>query len=347
MTRRGGLPRGSAVRRGVVAGAVAGAAMLAPLAMPAVAQQTHLIVITGQSGEPQYAELFHEWASTLVTAAKERHRVQAANIVYLGESPARDPSLISGESTRANVEQAIRDVARRAQPNDIVYIVLIGHGSYNGRESQFNVPGPNLSAADFAGLLAELAAQRVAFVNTSSASGDFIPPLSGPNRAIVTATRDGRQNNATIFPRYFVQAFAEDVADSDRDGRVSLLEAFTYARQEVAREYETTNRIRTEHALLDDNGDGVGTAEPDPRSGGDGSFARTLYLGGATAVAAENASPELRALYQTRLRLESELDALRGNRANMEPARYEAELERLLLELSRTSQSIRELEEAP
>jgi hypothetical protein len=334
--KRAGPP--AAARAALLALALATAAVA-----PAAAQQTHLLVVSGVSGEPQYADLFHGWGTALVAAAAGRHHVPEANIVYLAERPERAGS-ITGRATRENVEQAVREIAARAAPGDVVFIVLIGHGSFDGRESRFNLVGPNLTARDWADLLEAFPAQRVAFVNTTSASGGFIEALSGPNRAIVTATRDGRQNNATIFPQYFVEAFIEDVADADRNGRVSLLEAYTYARQEVARAYQNTSRLQTEHALLDDDGDGKGTAEPDPRAGGDGVLARALYLGGTAAIVAEDASPELRALHQQRDRIEAEVDALRGARATLDADRYETELERLLLELARTGQAIRALE---
>jgi len=331
--------------RGAIRALMAAVAIAFAAPGAAAAQQTYLLVVAGLSGEPAFATRFHEWGSTLVRAAEERHSVPASNIYYFAERPERDPELIDGPARRENIEAAIREIAERAGPGDAVFIVLIGHGSYDGRESMFNLTGADMSAEDWAAQLDLLAEQRVAFVNAASASGDFIRVLSKPGRAIATATRDGRQNNATIFPQYFVTAFSEDVADSDRDGRISLLEAYEYARREVARDFQSTGRLQTEHASLDDNGDGTGTHEPDPQSG-DGAFARGIYLGGTGRVAAEDASPELQALFGERQRLENELNTLRASRATMQPDAYDAELERLLIELARVSQSIRELEEA-
>lgn len=340
------------MRRGATFQRLSGAALLGLAlavagARSAVAQpSTYLLVVSGLSGEPAFAERFHAWGTTLVRAARERHGVPAENIRYLAERPERDPELIHAAARKENIEAAIREIAGRAADGDAVFIVLIGHGSYDGRTSRLNLVGPNMTAEEWAAQLDLLAGKRVAFVNTTSASSDFVRVLSAPGRAIVTATRDGRQNNATVFAGYFVQAFAEDVADADRDGRVSLLEAYEYARKEVAREYASTNRLQTEHARLDDDGDGEGTHEPDPTAGGDGVVARTLYLGGTRWIVAEDASPELQALYRERQRLEAELDELRAASATMDAARYEAELERLLIELARVSQSIREKEEA-
>ena len=126
-------------------------------------------------------------------------------------------------------------VAARATPGDQVWIVLIGHGSAQGEVSRFNLPGPDLTASDFARMLEPLARQRVAFVNASSASGDFVKALAGPGRAIVTATRSPTERNATQFARHFATALATPGADVDKDGGVSLLEAFAFAKREVAR----------------------------------------------------------------------------------------------------------------
>ena len=42
-------------------------------------------------------------------------------------------------------------------------------------------------------------------------------------------------------------------ADADKDGRVSVFEAFDYARKETARSYDTAKKIMTEHAMLSDS----------------------------------------------------------------------------------------------
>src|SRR5690606_37660771 len=159
------------------------------------------------------------------------------------------------------------DLVGRAGPRDHVFVLLIGHGSAQPGAARVNLPGPDPTAEDYARMLAPFTTQRIAFIVAASASGGFIGPLSGPNRVVVTATRSAHERNETIFGRYFVQAYADDVADVDKDGRVSVLEAFEYATRKTARFYESQNRLRTEHALLDDNGDGKGSQEPDPRAG--------------------------------------------------------------------------------
>ncbi len=319
-------------------------------AAPAHAQQTHLLVVTGLGGDPLYTEQFHAWATTLVTAATERYGLPAENVTYLGERTALDPEAIADRSTRENVAAAIEAIADRAGPADHVAIVLFGHGSFTG-SARINLPGRDPSAADFAPLLDRLGRRRVTFVNTASASGPFLEALSGEGRVVMTATRNGRERNATIFGGYFVEAFAEgeQEADQDRNARVSMLEAFVYARRRVVAAFEAEGILLTEHALLDDNGDGVGTDAPDPLSG-DGMVARTAFLTAgedlATARVAFPDDPELRPLYLERAEIEARVDDLRVLRGGADREQYEAELERLLIELALKSRQIRRLEAA-
>jgi hypothetical protein len=223
-------------------------------------------------GDAAHGDRFHQWAKTLVAAAQEKLGVARENISYLAERPERDPSLIDGRSTKENVEKHIVELSAHAERGANVVIFLIGHGSYQGDVAKFNLPGADMSAEDFAAPLSRFENQQLVFVNTASASGDFIPALSGPGRVVVAATKSSFERNETVFCEYLVRAFAEDVADVDKDGRVSLLEAVSYAMQEVNRFYESQSRLLTEHAVLDDNGDGVGSSEPDPETG-DGALA--------------------------------------------------------------------------
>lgn len=320
-------------------------ALLAPV--PATAQQSFLLVVSGLSGEPRYAEAFHGWAIEMLEAAEVRWGVPPENLVYLAEKPERDPNRISGRSTRENVEGALRELAQRAGPDDLVFVLLIGHGATRDGEALINLPGPDMSAADFAKLLTLLPTQKLVFVNTASASGGFIAVLSGENRTVITATRSGNEKNETSFAGFFVEAFAGEGADTDKDERVSVLEAFNFARREVARVYESDGLLLTEHALLDDDANGEGSAEPDPLGGGEGRLARTLFLAGAaTAGAPTPSDPHLVALYEQKRILEEKIAALRQRKGELDSETYERQLEGLLVDLALKTREIREFEEA-
>jgi hypothetical protein len=300
------------------------------LAAGARAEESHLVIVAGLGGEKKYTDAFHGMAVALVGAAEKKLGIDPAHIAYLGEKPA-DPSLpvYRGRATREAVGRTLAEVARRASPGDLVFILLIGHGAAQAGASRFNLAGPDMGAADFAPLLDALSAQTVVFVNAASASGDFVPALAGKNRAVVTATKSAMERNQTVFAEHFVDAFTGEGADADKDQRVSLLEAFTYARREVERFYEKERRLLTEHAVLED--------------GREGALARTVFLGtgGEVLTAAEAGDPELSGLRQERREVERRIEALRGQKAALPASAYEAQLEGLLLELALKDEAIR------
>ena len=338
-------------RHGLVASVALGLSVgvCAPYAS---AQQTHLLVVTGLGGDAEYTEQFHAWATTLVNAATTRYEIPVEHVTYLGEDPELAPDLIGARSTRENIESAVQALDQRAAPGDHVVIVLFGHGSFTDA-ARINLPRRDLSADDFARLLDTLDGRQVTFVNTASASGPFIEKLSGNGRTVMTATKTGLERNAAVFGRYFVEAFAEGEGDADqnKDRRVSMLEAFTYARAKAAQSYEAEGLLATEHALLDDNGDGEGTDEPDPVGAdtADGMVARTMFFSNGAGRRADMAfpdDPELQALYQERATLVARVDELRRVRGGVDPDQYEQERETLMIELALKSREIRELEAA-
>ena len=324
------------ISRGALAIAVLFVTAAAP---PVTGQDTHILVITGLGGDPAYSERFMEWGSALVAVASEKFGLPADRIIYLGEDPAADPR-VQDRSTQENVDGAFTKLVSNSQPGDHIFVVLIGHGSYTAGESRFNLPGPDLTAEDFGLRLDQLSDRRVAFVNLASASGEFVKALSGDGRTIVTATRTGRERNETIFGGYFVDAFTGETADLNKDGRVSVWEAFEFARTEVTREYETSNRIATEHPVLDDNGDGEGSTELVDAA--DGALARTMFLAADPTLAAARATddPELRTLLEQKADVEQRIEGLLALRNQIDQDRYENELEELLVELALTNREI-------
>src|SRR6185437_2135166 len=184
-----------------------------------------------------------------------------------------------------------------------LYVFLIGHGSYDGRESKFNLVGPDLSASEYNTMLSALPTRRVVVFNMSSASGEFVKSLSAKGRIIVTATRSGQETNATRFPGFFINALNASDADTDQDGHVSVLEAFVYANRLTADFYARAGRLATEHALLEDNGDGVGHEKAEA---GEGLLARATYLD-SLSIDEATASATTSKLLKERTRLEGEI----------------------------------------
>jgi len=312
-------------------------------AAPVAAQEVHLAVIVGLAGEPEHRELFQRWAATLVDTASGRMGVPRDHIVYLAEQPDQDTKRATGKSTKQEVQAAFARLAKAAKEDDVVFVVLIGHGTFDGKVAKFNLPGPDMTPADFAPLLKSLRSKHIVFINTASASGPFLAELSGPGRTIVTATRTGAERFSTLFGGQFIDALTSDAADADKNRRISVLEAFTAARIGVARAYEQQGIMLTEHPLLDDSGDKEGSPDPKP-DGKNGRVASILALGTTASAEPLPDDPKLRALYEERRALERRVEGLKLLKTGMEPAKYAAELEKLLIELATKSKEIKDLE---
>ena len=295
------------------------------------APRTHLLIVAGIGGESTYRDAFHNTALAMAEAATGRLGLSDSSVIVLTEDPARTPDRIHGRSTHEEIARALHRLASRAGPDDQLVILLVGHGASQGDDPRFNLPGPDLSAATLAQALAPFAGRRIAVINTASASGGFVEALAAPKRIVITATKSGFERNATIFGTHFVEAFTGDGADSDKNERISLLEAFTYATREVARAYESDNRLLTEHARL----------------GGDTTLARQFFIGGGTPAGKAARTPAMVALHARRDSLERQLQTLRGAKATLDDAAYERRLETLLLEIARTGQAIRNAEGTP
>jgi hypothetical protein len=300
-------------------------------------------VIVGLGGEPEHAETFRRWAGTLVDHAHGRLAIPRERILYLLDDPQQDTTRTPGKSTKDAIEKGLQAIGAAAKADDVVFIALFGHGTWDGKVAKFNLPGPDMSAADFGGALKGFGTKNVIFVNTASASGPFVEALAGKARVIVTATRSGAEQFATLFGGYFVDALAGDAADADKNRRISVLEAFNAAKIEVARAYEQRGVMLTERAMLEDGGDGEASLDP-AVNGKDGSVAGILSLGAPKEALALPADPKLRQLHEERRALEQKAESLKLLKASMPPAQYAAELETVLTDLARKSQEIRALE---
>jgi hypothetical protein len=317
---------------------------LLPSALCRLHAQTRVVIVSGLGGEPAYSAEFMAEAVGLATGLHERFGVAESNISWFGEDSVSRSPYFRGQSTKPNVEKAIMAIAAKAEPSSQFVLVLIGHGAGEGPQTRISIPGPDLDANDFARLLAAFPTQRVALINLTSASGDMIPTVAGANRVIITATKTAFERNESHFGVYFVEAFAKDGADADKDGRVSLLEAFRYALGETKRFYDKGSLMQTEHAQLADDGAKEGSGDPTGRVG-DGALARRFFLdGGKVATLAAGSDPRLATLYGEEFTLQEQVDQLRARKGQLTADAYDAALEPLLISLARKAREIRALE---
>lgn len=297
------------------------------------AQQRYALIVSGATGGSEYAEPYAAWTAGFSRTLTERMKFEPARITVLSETDEANAS-----ATSANVRKAIAAVRTRMTRDDLLIILLVGHGSSDGETAKFNLVGPDLESSEWASLLQPLPG-HVAIVNTTAGSFPFIERLSGPRRIVISATDSVAQRFDTVFPEYFIKAFEDETADLDKNGRVSLWEAFASASAAVRRHYQQRGQLSTERSLLDDNGDGVGQSASE--KGTDGSQATRTYLDENLPGAAPT-DAVLLALLQRKSLVEAELDELKIRRAFLQRNEYLEEFERIVTELARVSSEIRQ-----
>ncbi len=308
--------------------------LLLPVLLAADANQVRptVIVVVGAAGNEEYGQKFSLWAGNWEAAAKQAQ----ANFVRIGHSADGKDEKEPNDAER--LKKTLAGLEDSSSP--AVWLVLIGHGTFDGRKAKFNCRGPDITAEALAEWLKPLSIP-VAIINCASASGPFINKVSGPNRVIVTATKSGAEHNYSRFGEYISTAITDKKADLDKDGQTSLLEAYLAASAGVQDFYKQESRLATEHALIEDNGDGLGTpadwfqgfrAVRTAKTGAipDGNRANQFVL----IPSADD--KELSAKVKTkRDELELEIAELRTRKAKLSEEDYYRELEPLLLELAR------------
>lgn len=315
--------------------AVAIVAVMVPgLRVSAQAPEHYALIVTGASGGQEYADKYASWRDTFARILRETLRYPDDHILLLSEQAEGRVR----QATRENLRAAFAQLQQKMTANDQLLVLFIGHGvSGDEDEAKFNLVGPDVSAGELDELLKPIAG-RIVFVNGASGSFPFLAKLSAKNRIIVTAAASAAQQYETVFPEYFIGAFAGLAGDIDKNGRVSIWEAFVFATDRVKRWYDEQTRLSTERALLDDNGDGIGR-EPQTQ-GPDGPVAQTTFLQVPVRLM-EPSDTVLGALTRRRATLEADLDRLRANKANLQDADYSAQLEKLLVEIAQLDRQIR------
>jgi hypothetical protein len=300
----------------------------------ATAGERYALIVTGAAGGEQYAAKYTQWRAAFTKTLRDEFKYAPERILVLADEPGDGVQ----KATRENVQRVLTELRKQLTRDDQLLVLLIGHGtSLDGEEAKFNLVGPDLTATEWSDLIKPIRG-RLVFVNTTGASFPFLKRLASRGRVVLTATDSAAQQFETVFPEYFVKAFEDPAADLDKNGRVSMWEAFTYASSGVREAFEQKGQLPTERPLLDDTGAGTGREAQNP--GTDGAIARITYLEPDAALALP-ADTALATLIRRRAELESQLEELKARKESTPPDQYDAELEKLLIELSRVGTQIR------
>lgn len=295
------------------------------------------VIVSGASGGADYAKQLATWRQAIQAALTGRFGFPAGQIVQLVDETAREAGTVA---TAENVRKALTALRGQVGKDDQVLVVLLGHGTFDGQVAKFNLVGPDLTAADWAGLLSGVPG-RLVVVNTTESSAPFMDALAARGRIVITATDTPAQKYATVFPDYFVKALGDAQSDLDKNGRTSIWEIFSASSGAVTRHYEERAQLTTERAVLSDTGEKTGVQATAGTTGPSGVAARAFYLD--REAGADSADPAVRGLIDRRRALEAEAEAhLQKKPGATDPAAWADEFERLMIELARVSREIRQ-----
>lgn len=280
------------------------------LSLPARAA-LYITIVQGLGGMPEYDEKFEQQRADIAEASAALSGSEYVS-VFSGEEASRDALLSHFTEQAAGMTE-----------EDRAAIYLIGHGSFDGDEHKFNIPGLDISTSDLNGILAELPGGPNILLSTASTSGAMLEPLAGERRILITATRNGNERNATEFGTYLARALASESADLNKNGYVSVEEAFAYAERETAGFYEANSKLATEHPQL--NGDGADRFN----------LARLTADSGAGSD-----DPELRRLQEQRQSIDAAIEDLQLRRDELSTEEYNQQLRELILESARIGEQI-------
>ncbi len=308
------------------------AVLLAPPSeqTPPESPEVVAIVVVGEPGEPKYQDQFTQWAQRWNMATKKTD----ARLVTIGLDEAES-------ADRTKLEETLADLAKK--PPATLWLVMIGHGTFDGKKAKFNLRGTDITAAELADVLAPISC-RMAIVNCASASGPFVGQLSGQDRVVITATQSGFEYNFARFGDFLSQTISDTSGDLDKDGQTSLLEAWLAAAKQTQTYYESQSQLATEHALLDDNGDGKGTPADwfrgiyVTKSSQDGSLPDGTLANQFVLTPGQQESQLSADLLQKRDELENKLAQLRQKKSDLAEEEYLDRLEEILVPLAKIYQ---------
>lgn len=284
-------------------------ALLAIFGVATAQAASYVLVVSGLGGEPQYEQRFRDQAEVIAEAAKTAGGTEVA--VLAGEQANRDA-----------VRKHLRELAQKTKPEDRVTVVLLGHGSFDGEEYRFNLPGPDITGSELGALFDQLRARDQLIVNATSSSGAVADRWKRNGRVVITATKSGGERTATRFGEFWKQAVTSPEADINKDEIVSAAEAFEFATRRIADAFKADASLATEHARME------------------GSGADKFVIARFGEGALVSTDPEVNALYAQRTNLENELNAIKDRRRSLPEDAYYDQLEAVLVKIAKLQREI-------
>jgi len=304
----------------------------------------YAVLIGGLGGTVEHKEKFRKYLYETRNALIERCKFPEENISVLAEAPIEGYKFVEAISTADNIKAKFASLSNKLTINDNLYIILFGHGSFDGKNTMLNIPRRDLKDIDYATLLQSFNVGNIIFINTSSCSGPFTNRLSALNRIIITATKSGTERNETIFPKFLIEALQSTASDRDKNGNLSVLETFLYASERTAGWYKQNNHLATEHPQLEDTGDNTAYRAEELSEYAEGGLSSVTYFLKRDQVPDMSIAGSNDSTYQDLLvefdKVNREIDLLKAKKTQYPEDEYFVKLEEFLVRLARINEQI-------
>jgi hypothetical protein len=285
------------------------------------------LILRGVAGDPEHEEKFDKWTNGTSKALVEKFGFSQNRVIVLSDK----------KTVQAEIQKAFATLKDQLKPGDTFFLFFIGHGSGENGQYKLNISGPDYTADDYLKLLSTLSVGKIVIIAGTPSSGAALEKFAAKNRIVVTATKSGAEGNDIVFYDYFLEALQSNVADEDKDQKVSVWEAFKYAVTATERFYKEEGRLATEHPAISDNGAPTADYKKDPP-----------LLARATSFVVDrpivSSDPKMQVLLNQRKDIEQKIEALRLNKSSVAGAEYDKQLEDLLVQLALKNQEIRQQE---
>ena len=253
-----------------------------------IAGNAHALIITGINKNAKDRQTKDKAVVDLRNFLLDSASIKRDRLAVLANSRslARTPSEIS---TARNLKEQIDVFAATVNPADTFIFYYVGQANVVADKLRLNLPGADITHEQLAEWLSRVKASSILIVLDCPGAGLAVKALAGQGR-IVVAGCTADQHYSTRFSEYFVPALGENKNDTDKDGKVSLLEAFTSASRQLDDFYRSMGLLKTETPVLEDNGDGEPRNKPwrFKQDKTDGAAASKFFLSTKPAGAAKS-----------------------------------------------------------
>jgi hypothetical protein len=306
--------------------------------------QNYSLLIGGLGGEQHYSEKIYYYLENTRSALIDKFQFPEKNIILLAETKYKENQIVDGISNEETIREKFIELSKLVNENDNVFIILYGHGSYDGKNAKLNIPRRDLTNFDYGELVDRLKVRQIIFINTASSSSLFINSLSEANRIIITATSSPTQRNFTVFPKYFVEGLTSDEVDFDRNSNISVLELFRFATEKTNRFFSDGDHLATEFAMLEDTGDKKAFRVDELEENNEGNLAAVINLKRGVDLLASgeitsNDSSLVR-LVKEKEKIELDIAKLKGQKNQLSEQDYFTKLEEFLVKLASVNDQI-------